>query len=199
MHITQSALSKQITEIEQQHKFHLFNRKNKRTVELTDVGRIFVEEARSALLHIDRAVQLGCAAREGSDGILTIGHSSDADQVWVSGILAIRLPLYPKDLLSCCKYLLTPEKGWHRRLNSVPGHHHSKVISSFLTKLLSPLSVRYFSARSGPLPGHDDGQGLKLELPLAQSAFSPLPSAAWLKIATSIAPRSHANRVTGVS
>ena len=96
LHITQSALSKQITEIERQHKFHLFNRKNKRTVELTDVGRIFVEEARSALLHIDRAVQLGCAAREGSDGILTIGHSSDADQAWVSAILSIRLPLYPK-------------------------------------------------------------------------------------------------------
>ena len=96
LHITQSALSKQITEIERQHKFHLFNRKNKRTVELTDVGRIFVEEARSALLHIDRAVQLGCAVREGSDGILTIGHSSDADQAWVSAILSIRLPLYPK-------------------------------------------------------------------------------------------------------
>ena len=96
LHITQSALSKQITEIERQHKFHLFNRKNKRTVELTDVGRIFVEEARSAILHIDRAVQLGCAAREGTDGILTIGHSSDADQAWVSAILSIRLPLYPK-------------------------------------------------------------------------------------------------------
>jgi DNA-binding transcriptional LysR family regulator len=96
LHITQSALSKQITEIERQHKFHLFNRKNKRTVELTDGGRIFVEEARSALLHIDRAVQLGCAAREGSDGILTIGHPSDADQAWVSAILSIRLPLYPK-------------------------------------------------------------------------------------------------------
>jgi DNA-binding transcriptional LysR family regulator len=96
LHITQSALSKQITEIERQHKFHLFNRTNKRTVKLTDVGRIFVEEARSALLHIDRAVQLGCAAREGTDGILTIGHSSDADQAWVSAILSIRLPLYPK-------------------------------------------------------------------------------------------------------
>jgi len=35
----------------------------------------------------------------------------------------------------------------------------------------SPLSVRYFSARSGSVPGYDDGEGLKLELPLAQSAF----------------------------
>jgi DNA-binding transcriptional LysR family regulator len=73
-----------------------FTRNNKRNVELTEAGRIFVEEARSALLHIDRAVRLGRAAREGSDSILTIGHSPDADQAWVSAILAIRLPLYPK-------------------------------------------------------------------------------------------------------
>src|SRR5437879_13559922 len=52
----------------------------------------------------------------------------------------------------------------------------------------SPLSVRYFSARSGSVPSYDDGEGLNLEWPLAQSAFSPLLSAAWLKIAVSIAP-----------
>ena len=96
LHITQSALSKQITQIEEQHGFHLFTRKNEKHVELTEVGRIFVEEARSAILHIDRAVQLGRAAREGSDSILTVGHSPDAEQTWISAILAIRLPLYPK-------------------------------------------------------------------------------------------------------
>jgi hypothetical protein len=48
---------------------------------------------------------------------------------------------------------------------------------------LSPL----FSARSGSVPGYDDGEGLKLKLPLAQSAFSPLLSAAWLKISSFIA------------
>ena len=96
LHITQSALSKQINEIEKHHSFHLFTRKNRKNVELSEVGRIFVEEARSALLHIDRAVQLGCAAREGSETILTVGHSPDAAQAWVSALLAIRLPLYPK-------------------------------------------------------------------------------------------------------
>jgi len=96
LHITQSTLSKQINEIEEHHRFHLFTRKNKKNVELTEVGRIFVEEARSALLHIDRAIQFGRAAREGSDSTLTIGHSPDADQGWVSAILAIHLPLYPK-------------------------------------------------------------------------------------------------------
>lgn len=95
LHITQSALSKQITEVEKQHRFHMFTRNNKRHVELTEVGRIFAEEARSALRHIERAVQLGSAAREGRDKFLTIGHSPDADQAWISAILAIRLPLYP--------------------------------------------------------------------------------------------------------
>ncbi len=93
LHITQSALSKQITEIEQHHRFHLFTRKHKRNVELTQVGRLFVEEARSAILHIDRAIQLG---REGSDSILTVGHSPDTEPAWVSAILAIHLPLYPR-------------------------------------------------------------------------------------------------------
>jgi DNA-binding transcriptional LysR family regulator len=96
LYITQSALSKQINEIEKHHSFHLFTRKNRKNVELSEVGRIFVEEARSALLHIDRAVQLGRAAREGSETILTVGHSPDAAQAWVSALLAIRLPLYPK-------------------------------------------------------------------------------------------------------
>jgi DNA-binding transcriptional LysR family regulator len=92
LHITQSGLSKQINEVEAL-RFHLFIRANKKNVELTEVGRIFVEEARLALSHIDRAVH---AAREGSDSILTVGHSPDADHAWISAILAIRLPRYPK-------------------------------------------------------------------------------------------------------
>jgi DNA-binding transcriptional LysR family regulator len=93
LHITQSGFSKQINEVETQNGFNLFIRKNKRNVELTEVGRIFIEEARLAILHLERAVR---AAREGSDGILTIGHSPDADQAWISAILAIHLPMYPK-------------------------------------------------------------------------------------------------------
>ena len=93
LNITQSGFSKQINEIEALHRFHLFIRTNKKNVELTEVGRIFVEEARLALWHIDRAVQAAC---EGRDSILTIGHSPDADLAWISAILAIRLPMYPK-------------------------------------------------------------------------------------------------------
>ena len=65
LHITQSTLSKQITEIEEQHRFHLFTRDNKKIVELTDAGRIFVEEARSLVLHMERAFHLARVAHDG--------------------------------------------------------------------------------------------------------------------------------------
>ena len=44
--------------------------------------------------------------------------------------------------------------------NSVPGHHHSKGFSGIASCPPSPLSVRYFSARSGSVPGDDDGEEL---------------------------------------
>ncbi len=98
LHLTQSALSRQIAEIEEQHRFRLFTRDNRRVVrvELTDAGRAFVEEARSSLLHMERAVHFARIAHDGTEDVLTIGHSLDADQSWVSAILAVRLPLYPK-------------------------------------------------------------------------------------------------------
>ncbi len=98
LHITQPALSRQITEIEEEHRFRLFNRDNRRAlrVELTDAGRVFVEEARSSLLHIERAVHLARTVHDGAESVLIIGHLPDADQSWVSTLLAIHLPLYPK-------------------------------------------------------------------------------------------------------
>ena len=50
LHITQPALSKQITDLEKEHQFHLFTRDTRRVVKLTDAGRVFVEEARLASL-----------------------------------------------------------------------------------------------------------------------------------------------------
>src|ERR1700694_4229939 len=96
LHITQPALSKQITDLEAEHRFHLFTRDTRRVVELTDAGRAFVEEARSALFHTERAVHLAHAADHGSNSVLTIGHSPFANHDWISAMLAIRLPLYPR-------------------------------------------------------------------------------------------------------
>lgn len=54
-----------------------------------------MQEARSALLHADRAIHLA-RAHNGYDHVLLIGHGPHADQAWVSTLLAIRLPLFPK-------------------------------------------------------------------------------------------------------
>jgi len=67
LHITQPALSKQITDLEEEHRFHLFTRDKRRVVELTDAGRVFVEEARLALSHAERAVHLAQAAHEDTE------------------------------------------------------------------------------------------------------------------------------------
>jgi DNA-binding transcriptional LysR family regulator len=94
--ISQPALSKLITELEENYHFQLFNRVRKRVVELTDAGRLFVQEARSSLTHADRAVHFAQAAHEGCDTVLMVGHSPYADHAWVSVLLAIHLPLFPK-------------------------------------------------------------------------------------------------------
>jgi DNA-binding transcriptional LysR family regulator len=98
LNLTQSALSRQITEVEKQLTFRLFTRDNRRVVrvELTDAGRVFVQEARSSLSHMERAFHLARAAHDGADNILVIGHSHEADKAWISDLLAVRLPLYPK-------------------------------------------------------------------------------------------------------
>ena len=96
LNVTQPALSKQITELEEQYGLHLFNREKGRLIELTESGQIFVEEASAALSHAERAIQLARATQDGCDRVLTIGHSPHCDQSWISTVVTIRLPLYPK-------------------------------------------------------------------------------------------------------
>lgn len=95
LHIDQSTLSKRVLELESQLGFRLFER-NHQTVELTEPGRKFVEEAREAILHVERAVSSATAAFRGTDDVLTIGKSAYTDPYLVSIVSAIRLPLFPR-------------------------------------------------------------------------------------------------------
>jgi DNA-binding transcriptional LysR family regulator len=56
--ISQPALSKQIAELENRFDFNLFARTNKRDMEITDAGRVFVEKARSLLNRMELTVRL---------------------------------------------------------------------------------------------------------------------------------------------
>jgi DNA-binding transcriptional LysR family regulator len=94
LRIEQSTLSKRIVELESQIDLRLFER-NHQTVELTDAGRHFVEDARSAVLHAERAVVGARAAFHGADEVLHIGRSVYADPYLVTAIQSIQLPLFP--------------------------------------------------------------------------------------------------------
>jgi DNA-binding transcriptional LysR family regulator len=96
LRISQPAFSRQITALEKQYGFQLVIRDRKRGAQLTEAGRMFVEEARSALLHADRAIHLARAAHHGYDNVLLVGHPTHADHAWISTLLTIRLPLFPK-------------------------------------------------------------------------------------------------------
>ena len=94
LRIDQSTLSKRIMELEGLVELRLFER-NHQSVQVTEPGRHFDEEARHALLHAERAVLKATAASRGVDDVLNVGKSAYIDPFLVSTILSIQLPLFP--------------------------------------------------------------------------------------------------------
>lgn len=74
VHVSQPTLSKQIRDLEDRLGIQLFERTN-RQVRLTLAGRMFVKEARKALSHSERAVQLVKDASFPGDRLVSIGYS----------------------------------------------------------------------------------------------------------------------------
>ena len=103
LRIAQPCFSKRIQRIERIHGVLLFARDKRRMpVELTEAGRIFLEEARRAVFHAERALNLARAADCDVGDSLVIGYAPDADQAWVSGILASRPPSHTNVRLRLC-------------------------------------------------------------------------------------------------
>jgi DNA-binding transcriptional LysR family regulator len=95
LHLSQPAITKYISELEEILGVVLFHRDH-RVVSLTDAGRAYVEEARIAVLHADRAVQAARAAGHDAEMILNVGRSPYADPFYTSTLLTVRLPLFPR-------------------------------------------------------------------------------------------------------
>lgn len=75
--ISQPPLSQQIQALEEEIGARLFERTNRR-VELTDAGRLFLDESRQVLAQVDKAVLLARRAHLGELGELKIGFASSA-------------------------------------------------------------------------------------------------------------------------
>ena len=79
LHRTQAAVRKQIADLEKELRFQLFTRDKGRGVKLTSVGRVVVEEIRSALLHMERAFQRARAAQGPRVHLGGPGHGGHAE------------------------------------------------------------------------------------------------------------------------
>lgn len=77
LHMAQPALSQQIQRLERELKAQLFVRTT-RSVELTDVGRVLLVEARRLLADADHALAVVEHAIEGRIGLLRVGFVSSA-------------------------------------------------------------------------------------------------------------------------
>jgi DNA-binding transcriptional LysR family regulator len=114
LHIVQPTLSKQILELETQLGFRLFIRSSQ-SVEMTDACQPFVKEAKEAVFHAERAVNLARAAAQGAQSVVSIGRSPYVDPYLVSMMSTVTLPLYPDIQLNFTS-LLAPELE-HRLLS----------------------------------------------------------------------------------
>ena len=73
LHVVQPALSKQIKNLEEEMRVKLLDRDTTR-VQLTDAGRIFLEEVRRILAQVEQASALARETAVGRGGRLTIGN-----------------------------------------------------------------------------------------------------------------------------
>lgn len=75
--MSQPPLSQQIRALEEELGARLFERTSRR-VRLTEVGRLFLPEARQALAQVERAAQVARQARSGELGRLSLGFTASA-------------------------------------------------------------------------------------------------------------------------
>jgi DNA-binding transcriptional LysR family regulator len=78
LHLSQPPLSHQIRQLEDELRIKLFHR-TKRQVQLTEAGRMFVQEARVILAQAALAANLASRVHQGEVGQLTIGVAGPAD------------------------------------------------------------------------------------------------------------------------
>src|SRR5579885_297450 len=99
LHIAQPPLSQQIRQLEDELGVRLFER-TRRRVELTDAGRMVLEEARRTLAQAERVASTARRASEGSAGFLRVGFSSSAPYTTLPAVLRAFRAQYPEVALN---------------------------------------------------------------------------------------------------
>jgi DNA-binding transcriptional LysR family regulator len=95
LHIEQPPLSQRIRALEKVLKVELFDRK-RRPLQLTEAGKVFLEEIRLALTHIELAITQAQRASRGEIGGLTIGVNSSIANSLLPDILRTFRSRFPE-------------------------------------------------------------------------------------------------------
>src|SRR5262245_56097333 len=91
LHVTQPALSRQISDLQQELGFRLFDRVGRGLV-LTAEGEQFLRDCRSVLNHVDSLGERADLLRRGDRGVLKVA----APPHTIETVLSTFLPLYAK-------------------------------------------------------------------------------------------------------
>src|SRR5437016_5212909 len=92
--IVQPSLSQQIRQLEDELGFSLL-RRTKRSVELTDAGKVFLSEARTVLAQVQHAKHAAQRAYRGEIGRLVIGYISSSAFDLLPRMLSIYRERFP--------------------------------------------------------------------------------------------------------
>jgi len=95
LRISQPQLTKNIQELEDILGFRLFDR-DRKTVELNDAGRAYIEQAKLSIMYAERAFQAARDSMRDTDTVLHVGRSPYTDPFLISTIHSIQLPLYSR-------------------------------------------------------------------------------------------------------
>lgn len=107
LQIAQPPLSRQIRQLEQELGVELF-RRTKRRVELTEAGRVFLEEARRILLQVEQGVRVAQRASRGEIGRLVVGFEGSSTYDVIPVALKVYRERFPE--VDLVVYAMTTEE-----------------------------------------------------------------------------------------
>jgi DNA-binding transcriptional LysR family regulator len=137
LHIAQSAISEQLSDLEQEIGVQLFTRSSRRTA-LTPAGELFLQEARRILVDSDRAIEIARRADRGEIGKLNIGFFAGSVGVNFPRLIRSFRKQHPGVRLSLVE--MTSTRQWQALVDGeIDVGFTRRVEPEFRTELISDL------------------------------------------------------------
>lgn len=115
LNVAQPALSRQIQDLEEEVGFKLFDRLP-RGVKISSAGKLFLDDARRILEHVNEAIARAQRAARGQSGTLRVGFTENAS--W-QGVVPGSFRRF-RERQPDAELQLTPLRPWSRLKLSVP-------------------------------------------------------------------------------